>query len=51
MEDLKINKEGFHIDIKINEENIKRLRKVIKFLKKDLKLVEKPEYTRDDLGF
>ena len=51
MEDLIIDKQGFHIIIKINEENIKRLQKVIKFLKKDLKAVEKAEYIRQDLGF
>lgn len=51
MEDLKITKQGFHIDIKINSENIKRLQKVIKFIKKDLKTVEKAEYTREELNF
>ena len=51
MEDIKIDREGFHIDIKINDENIKALKKVIKFINKDLKKVEKAKYTREDLSF
>ena len=51
MENLKIDRKGFKIDININDKNIKALQKVIKFLKKDLKTIEKAEYTREDLRF